>query len=138
MRNIELKAFGTERLEEVKNIYREAGWLAYLQNDEALLRAFASSLDVTGAFDGENLIGFVRCVGDGEHIVVVQDLIVAEKYRRQGIGERLMRETMEKYRHVRMFSLYTDMNDKAANRFYQRLGFQRIDAGCMVSYMRGK
>lgn len=138
MKNIEVKAFGAERLEEVKGIYREAGWLAYLQNDEALLRAFENSLFTLGAFDGENLVGFVRCVGDGEHIVVVQDLIVAEKRRRQGIGERLMREMMEKYRHVRMFSLYTDMNDEAANRFYQRLGFQRIDQGYMVSYMRGK
>lgn len=138
MKNIELKAFGTERLEEVKGIYRETGWLAYLQNDEALFRAFENSLFTLGAFDGENLVGFVRCVGDGEHIVVVQDLIVAEKRRRQGIGERLMREMMEKYRHVRMFSLYTDMNDEVANCFYQRLGFQRIDQGYMVSYMRGK
>ena len=65
--------FGPERLEAVRAIYEEAGWYAYFGNDEALHRAFEQSLYVLGAFEGDELIGFVRCVGDGEHVVIVQD-----------------------------------------------------------------
>lgn len=76
---ITYKAFGIEEIEQVKNVYKMEGWTAYLQDDEALIRAFANSLYCLGAYDKDQLIGFVRCVGDGEHIILVQDLIVVAK-----------------------------------------------------------
>ena len=59
-------------LEEVKEIYSQAGWTAYLNDSEKLKRAFDRSLFLLGAFDGPVLVGFVRCVGDGEHVLLVQ------------------------------------------------------------------
>ena len=63
-------------LGEIKEIYSQAGWTAYLNDSEKLKRAFDRSLFLLGAFDGPVLAGFVRCVGDGEHVLLVQDLIV--------------------------------------------------------------
>ena len=128
--------FGAERLDEVKAIYREAGWLAYLNDDEKLDRAFRNSLYLLGAFAEDDLIGFIRCVGDGEHVVLIQDLIVSEAYRQRGIGTELMNRVLEKYSCVRMISLYTDAQDKRANSFYRKLGFVGIDANGMISYMK--
>lgn len=128
--------FGAERLDEVKAIYREAGWLAYLNDDEKLDRAFRNSLYLLGAFAEDDLIGFVRCVGDGEHVVLIQDVIVKESHRRQKIGSALIGHVLEKYRSVRMISLYTDAQDKRANSFYRKLGFVGIDANGMISYMK--
>ena len=130
------EAFGREQLASVKEIYGEAGWRAYLGKDEALYRAFEQSLYTLGAFDGEKLVGFVRCVGDGEHVVIVQDLIVREACRRQGVGRRLMEMVMEKYVHVRMLALFTDGEDERANRFYQGIGLRKIEQMGCVSYMR--
>ena len=76
-------------------LYKEAGWIAYLGDPDQLARAFRTSLCVLGAFQDDRLIGFIRCVGDGEHIVYVQDLIVGRAYRRQGIGRILLRKARE-------------------------------------------
>lgn len=67
-------------IESIKDIYRKESWNAYLKDDEKLIRAFDKSLYIIGAFDNSKLIGLTRCVGDGEHILVVQDLIVDPEY----------------------------------------------------------
>lgn len=58
------KEFDKELLGRVKEIYQEGGWRAYLSDDEKLARAFQNSLYIWGAFEDDELIGFVRCVGD--------------------------------------------------------------------------
>lgn len=62
-----------------------------------------------------NLAGFIRCVGDGEHIVYVQDLIVDVEYKRQGIGRTLIDKAVDKFSSVRMFTLITDSADEVSN-----------------------
>lgn len=134
--SVELRVFGVERLKEVKGLYEEAGWRAYLTDDEKLERAIQNSLCLLGAFEENQLIGFIRCVGDGEHVVLIQDVIVKESHRRQRLGSRLVGQALEKYAHVRMISLYTDAEDEADNRFYQSLGFKNIGENHIVSYMK--
>lgn len=130
------KEFGKELLGKVKEIYQEEGWRSYLSDDEKLARAFQNSLYIWGAFEEDDLIGFVRCVGDGEHILLVQDLIVDKKHRKQGIGTELLKHVWEKYADVRMFQVITDLYDEADNRFYQSFGMRKLVEGDMVSYFR--
>ena len=101
-----------------------------------LARAFHNSLYILGAFEEGKLIGFVRCVGDGEHILLVQDLIVDKKHRRQRIGTALFKRVWEKYADVRMFQVITDLYDEADNRFYQSFGMKKLAEGDMVAYFR--
>ena len=90
---IEYKPLTSASLEAIKALYRQQGWMAYLTDDEKLTRAFDASLYTLGAYEHGGLVGFIRCVGDGEHIVLVQDLIVATGFQRRGIGRELMRFT---------------------------------------------
>ena len=133
---LEYKEFGSNRLEEIKEIYEEQGWTAYLNDDEKLTRAYDNSLYVYGIFDGSKLIGFVRCVGDGEHIVVVEDLVIKTEYQRQGLGKKLLQHVFEKYADVRMLSLYTDKADIKANSFYRKIGMRLVEEMGAVSYIR--
>lgn len=133
---IEYKEFGLEEFERIKEIYRGEGWAAYLQDDEALKRAFEKSIYCLGAYDGNQLVGFVRCVGDGEHIVLVQDLIVASDYQRQKIGTSLFKKAWDKYIYVRMFQVNTDIEDERDNLFYKAWGMKPISEGNMISYFR--
>ena len=50
---IEYKEFASESLEAVKALYCQHGWLAYLENDAKLIRAFDQSLYILGAYDGQ-------------------------------------------------------------------------------------
>lgn len=130
------KEFSTELLETVKEIFQEEGWSAYLRDNAKLVRAFQNSLYILGAFEDDKLIGFVRCVGDGEHILLVQDLIIDKKHRGQGIGTSLFKMVWDKYADVRMFQVTTDLYDEVDNLFYQSRGMRKLEEGNMISYFR--
>lgn len=130
------KEFGSEEIERVKEIYAAEGWTAYLQDDEKLVRAYDNSLYTLGAFVENKLIGLVRCVGDGEHILVVQDLIVDKEYQKRGIGTKLFKTVWDKYADVRMFQVNTDIEDPLDNYFYQSMGMKPLADGHMISYFR--
>ena len=132
---IEYKELTSVALDAIKTLYQQHGWMAYLKDDEKLKRAFDQSLYTIGAYDGGELAGFVRCVGDGEHIVFVQDLIVAVSHQRKGIGKALMNMVRKKYADVRMIMLLTDAMDENANAFYQAIGMQKIEQNGCVGYM---
>lgn len=117
----------------IKRLYEEAGWTAYLNDDAKLNRAWEKSLFTLGAFGGGELIGFIRCLGDGEHTVLIQDLLVAEKHRRKGIGGKLMRSVFEEYHDVRQIFVVTDANS-TAERFYRALGLHEFEKGGMLAF----
>lgn len=133
---IEYREFDARYIERVKEIYSAESWNAYLHDDDKLIRALDHSLYLLGAFEEDNLIGFIRCVGDGEHILVVQDLIVAKDHQKKGIGTHLFKTIWEKYEQVRMFSVVTDLTDEVDNHFYQSFGMKPLQEGHMISYFR--
>lgn len=133
---INYKEFDSSMIEEIKDIYKKESWNAYLKDDEKLIRAFDNSLYIMGAFDNCKLVGFIRCVGDGEHILVVQDLIVEPKYQQRGIGTYLFKTIMQKYSNVRMFMVVTDLADIVDNKFYKSFNLKKLEDINMVGYIR--
>ncbi len=133
---MEYREFGSELIDRVKEIYETEHWVSYLKDDEKLVRAFHNSMYILGAFESNRLIGFVRCVGDGEHIVLVQDLIVDKAHQQRGIGTMLFEKVWDKYKHVRMFHVVTASEDAVPNKFYRSFGMKALDEGRMVSYFR--
>ncbi|CEQ09201.1 acetyltransferase [[Clostridium] sordellii] len=123
---INYKEFDSSMIEEIKDIYKKESWNAYLKDDEKLIRAF----------DNCKLVGFIRCVGDGEHILVVQDLIVEPKYQQRGIGTYLFKTIMQKYSNVRMFMVVTDLEDIVDNKFYKSFNLKKLEDMNMVGYIR--
>ena len=121
-------------LSQIKALYEESGWSAYLGDDEKLKNAIKNSLLTLAYMDGEELIAFVRCVGDVEHVVLVQDLIVKKDYRRKGLAKKLMNEVFEKYKDVRWIQVNTDGEDEVANAFYKAIGMKDISEAGVVSY----
>ncbi|WP_270504730.1 GNAT family N-acetyltransferase [Paraclostridium sordellii] len=133
---INYKEFDSSMIEEIKDIYKKESWNAYLKDDEKLIRAFDNSLYIMGAFDNCKLVGFIRCVGDGEHVLVVQDLIVEPKYQQCGIGTYLFKTIMQKYSNVRMFMVVTDLEDIVDNKFYKSFNLKKLEDMNMVGYIR--
>ncbi|WP_346916817.1 GNAT family N-acetyltransferase [Clostridium sp.] len=133
---IKYKEFNSSMIESIKEIYRKESWNAYLKDDEKLIRAFDNSLYTLSAFDDCKLIGLIRCVGDGEHILVVQDLIVDPEYQQHGIGTYLFKTIMHKYSKVRMFMVITDIEDIVDNKFYQSFNLKRLEDMKMIGYIR--
>lgn len=133
---INYKEFDSSKIEEVKMIYKKESWNAYLKDDDKLIRSFNNSLYILGAFDEEKLVGFIRCVGDGEHILMVQDLIVMQEYQKKGIGTHLFKTIMDKYSKVRMFMVITDIEDVVDNKFYKSFKLEKLEDMNMIGYIR--
>ena len=134
--NIEIREITEHDFERIKEIYAAENWNAYLKDDEKLKRAFRNSLYFLGGYKEDKLIGLIRCVGDGEHILIVQDLIVDPNYQKRGIGTELFQFILNKYKDVRMFLVVTDLYDEVDNHFYQKNGLVKIEAKEMVAYTR--
>lgn len=132
---MEIREYEHFRLDEIVNLYRSVGWSNYLERVNTLQEAYESSLHVLGAYDSGQLVGVIRVVGDGQTIVFVQDIIVLPKYQRKGIGTKLLRTLMDKYKHVYQMELLTDNTEKT-KAFYRSVGFTVADEMCCVAFIK--
>ncbi len=118
------------RDEEIRRLYTEVGWKAYTDNMTALELGYKNSLLVLAAYEGDELLGIIRVIGDGYTIVFIQDILVFPSKQRQGIGTALLKAVLEKYSDVRQIELTTDNTDKTVA-FYKSLGFTEFsEIGC--------
>ncbi len=55
---------------EVLALYKSVGWSMYTRDPARLERALTHSLTVLSAYEGKQLVGLIRAVGDGETILL--------------------------------------------------------------------
>ena len=127
---MEIRVYQTYNEGEILSLYISGGWTAYTAHPEVLHKGFDHSLLTLAAYEGEQLLGIIRVVGDGYTIVFVQDLLVFPEHQRKGIGSALLQAVLNQYRHVRQIELATDRTQKTIA-FYKSMGFQEMsEVGC--------
>lgn len=132
---MEIKEYKEYKEDEIKRLYTEVGWSAYMENMLTLEQGYKNSLLVLAAYQNEELLGIIRVVGDGFTIVFVQDILVFPQKQRQGVGTALLKAVLAKYPDVRQIELVTDNTPKTVA-FYKSLGFYEFsEIGC-CGFMR--
>ena len=127
---MEIREYTNYNEAEILRLYTEVGWAAYTQDPAALELGYKNSLLVLAAYEGEELLGLIRVVGDGHTVVFVQDILVYPDRQRQGVGTALMKAVLARYAHVRQIELTTDDTPKTAA-FYRAMGFADFaELGC--------
>ena len=122
-------------LEEVLPLYEAVGWTNYTQNPTMLKEAYKNSLHILAALNEEGkLLGVLRAVGDGASILFIQDILVTPEYQHQGIGTKLLQQTLEKYMNVYQIQLATDNSTKTVS-FYESNGFTSLTSLNCVSFI---
>ena len=122
-------------LEEVLPLYEAVGWTNYTQNPTMLKEAYKNSLHILAALNEEGkLLGVLRAVGDGASILFIQDILVTPEYQHQGIGTKLLQQTLEKYKTVYQIQLATDDSTKTVS-FYESNGFTSLTSLNCVSFI---
>ncbi len=122
---------------ELKELYDDAGWSNYTNDMARLADAVRNSLLTVTARDNKELIGLIRCVGDGKTIVYIQDILVKSRYKRKGIGTELVETVLKKYNDVRQIVLLTD-EDEVTKNFYESTGFETSGSRGLVCFVRIK
>ena len=116
--------------QEILPLYASVGWTAYTDYPELLRKGFENSMLTLAAYEGNQLLGIIRAVGDGHTIVFVQDILVFPEHQRKGIGSALLQAILDRYSHVRQIELATDNTPKTIA-FYKSMGFCEIsEIGC--------
>ncbi len=87
-----------------------------------LIRAFNNSLFVNYAWDGARPVGAIRCIGDGETVLYIEDIIVDKMYQNKKIGSNLLVSALKNFSHIPKIVFACDYNDKAIN-FVSKFGF---------------
>lgn len=127
---MQIREYTTYNEEDILRLYASVGWTAYTDHPDVLRRGFENSLLTLAAFEGEQLLGLIRAVGDGHTIVFVQDILVFPAHQRKGVGTALLQAVLDRYRHVRQIELATDHTKKTVA-FYKSLGFREMsELGC--------
>lgn len=132
---MEIKEYKAFDKGEIADLYTAVGWTAYTDDLAALERGFTQSLLVLAAYEEDVLTGIIRCVGDGETIVFIQDILVFPAYQRRGIGTALVREILDRFKHVRQIELATD-DTPETKAFYKAMGFRPLSEFGCCGFMR--
>ena len=118
---------------ELIRLYDAVGWSSYTRRPEDFGPMIANAWLVVTAWDGEELVGLVRVVGDGATIAYVQDLLVAPGHQRQGIARTLLELVVAETVHIRQTYISTDdaeWNSHVVG-LYRSLGFRPTpELGC--------
>lgn len=90
---------------------------------EAILRIFQGSDLVVLARDGQSgpVIGYITAITDGVSTAYIPHLEVRGEWQGQGIGSELVRQMVERLRHLYAIDL---MCDPELQPFYARQGFR--------------
>jgi GNAT superfamily N-acetyltransferase len=113
----------------VRELYHHVG-RAELAREQDITDALQSGPAV-GAWDGDRLVGFARALSDRHFNAYVEDVMVREEYRNQGVGKRVLSLLMEHLANIESVNLYCRAEVVP---FYESAGWRR------TSYvlMRGK
>lgn len=132
---MEIREYVDFNTDEIKHLYSEVGWIAYTDNMPALEQGYKNSMLVLAAYEGDELLGIIRAVGDRFTVVFIQDILVFPEKQRQGVGTALLKAVLDRYPNVRQIELATDNTPKTVA-FYKSLGFSEFsEIGC-CGFMR--
>ena len=115
---------GAEHLNQLRELYREAGWIEAGDAAEFLVPAITGSTVAAGAFANGELVGFGRALSDGCSDAYIQDVVVRKDQRGKGIGREIIRflEVELRCKGVDWIGL---VGEPGTEEFYSRLGLKR-------------
>ena len=122
---MEIKEYRAYNEADILRLYESVGWTAYTDHPEVLRTGFENSMLILTAYEGDQLLGIIRAVGDGYTVVFIQDILVFPEYQRKGIGSALLQAILDRYSHVRQIELATDNTPKTIA-FYKSMGFREL------------
>ena len=128
---MEIREYIKYNEEEILRLYTAVGWTAYTENTPVLQEGFKNSMLVLAAYEGEELLGIIRTVGDGVTIVFVQDILVFPDKQRQGIGTALLKAILNRYPKVRQIELASSIIRSAK----PSVRWKRLISGCKNTIM---
>lgn len=113
----------------IQKLYKQEGWLTFINRPEDALAAWKSSNITLVAVDGDTVVGLVRALTDEKITTYIAEIIVDTNYRGKGIGKALLDICHSLCPYTRFDLLSTE----GADQFYKSNNF-RIATGFRKSF----
>jgi aralkylamine N-acetyltransferase len=120
--------------EQLKALYIGAGWLeSDTVNYEFLNNIVRDSAIFIGAFHHGTLIGMGRALSDLSSDAYIQDITVLKKYRKQGVGKKIIRALLTELKKTGVDWIGLIAEPGAAP-FFKSLGFHELEGHTPLRY----
>ncbi|MBM4403104.1 MAG: GNAT family N-acetyltransferase [Candidatus Cloacimonetes bacterium] len=129
MNQIEYRIVKNAAPDKILDLYRQAGWWTEQDTPDSLdfiSRIISHTYCFAIALDGERIIGMGRIISDGVSDAYIQDVTVQQDYRRQGIGQQIIR-TLVKHLKGNDITWIGLISEPGYQSFYENLGFSRME-----------
>lgn len=117
--------------EQLERLFLSVDWESGKHPDR-LYRAIQNCETVFTAWDGEELVGLISAIDDGEIAAYVHFLLVAPDHQGSGIGKALLKLTEKKYKDFLHYFLVAE--HKGLIEYYERLGFKHASESSLMVY----
>jgi GNAT superfamily N-acetyltransferase len=108
--------------EQLQILFRQTSWARY-RSIEGIRKMLEGTAIILGAWEDERLIGFARAITDGIYRGLIDDVVVEESRRGQGIGSELMRRLLERLTEMGVEEIFLRCGRNVVP-FYRRFGFE--------------
>ncbi len=114
--------------EEIRSLYREAGWWKEEWDPAHLCLLISGSLAFAVAVDRESgrAVAMGRAISDGSSDAYIQDMVVKTEYRESGIGRKIL-TTLISYCQDRGITWIALIAEPGTEQFYMPSGFERME-----------
>jgi predicted N-acetyltransferase YhbS len=119
----------TPSIKSIIELYNDAGLNRPTADIERISKMYANSNLVITAWDEDKLVGIARSLTDFCYCCYLSDLAVRKKYKRNGIGKRLIELTKEKVGEGSMLLL---LSAPAAMEYYPKVGLEKVNNGFII------
>lgn len=114
-------------IEQIMVLYRDAGWWDERDNDnhELIRRIVLGSHCFLTVRDGNKIVGMGRAISDHANDAYIQDVIVSQRLRHQGIGTKIVKEILSRLYEdkIRWIGLIAQ---NRTHSFYRKMGFEEM------------
>lgn len=126
-------------VDEFNKLTEEVGW--GVRDNKIVGEALQHTLYSVCAYDGDNLIGFGRIIGDKTIFLYIHDIMVIPEYQGKKIGSGIMKELLkqiDEYKKVNQ-NIRTYLGaSKGKESFYEKFGFvsrpnEELGAGMILN-----
>ncbi len=84
-------------------LYAEAGWGDFHENEDELQLRYTNSTFSAYFVVEDKVVGCIRVLSDRISVTWIAEILVANAFRRQGIGKKLVELVLDEFQHTDIF-----------------------------------
>ena len=123
------------KIEDIICLYRSVNWWKEGSDSGIIPDLIKNSFAFVVAYDTkiEKTIGMGRVLSDGVSDAYIQDVVVLEKWRKKGVGRRII-QTLVDYCQKKNVEWIALISEPGQNSFYLPLGFKEMEHYVPMKY----